>query len=230
MKIRILIIAMVMSSTFFGCATTPTKPVLSTDQSLTKDGYVQSKKNNFVVRIGKMSTSSRSDFNDIARYGLPIRITVANLSTSPIVFGPEQIQLIKNDHIAKPLTAQRLEQIKKNKQTRNTALNMLMGAMAFATAAVGGNSNDSALAASSQQQATDTLTYAIESHSTTHEYNEKYMNGLKEQYSNTLLQRVLLKPKKVADGLVYFENINTGDAFIIVVKTGSVEHRVVYEK
>lgn len=212
-----------------GCSTIPTKPALSGDQSLTQDGFIQSKKGDFVVRLKKVDISSE-DYRNIAKYGLPIRITVANLSNAPINFSPNNVLLYKNGQVAKPLTSYRLDEIKSSQQTRNTAWSLVNGALAMAVGVVGAVSGDSSLAQSTQQYTTDSINLTAQTHEATKQNTEEKMNALSKQVDDSLLQSTVLKPKGVATGVVYFENIKTDDPVEIIVKTGSVDHKIVYQK
>jgi hypothetical protein len=155
----------------------------------------------------------------------PLRITVANFSKASIDFSPNNILLYKNGHVAKPLTSYRLDEIKSSQQTRNTAWSIFNGALAMAVGVAGAS-----LAQSTQQYTTDSLTLTAQSHAATQQNTEEKMNALGQQVDDSLLQSTVLKPKGVATGIVYFENIKTDDPVEIVIRTGSVNHKIVYQK
>jgi hypothetical protein len=50
MKYQNLVCSGVITIMMVGCSTIPTKPALSSDQSLTQDGSIKSQKGDFVVR------------------------------------------------------------------------------------------------------------------------------------------------------------------------------------
>jgi len=229
MKYQNLVCASVITLMLVGCSTIPTKPALIGDQSLTQDGSIKSQKGDFVVRVKKVDTSSE-DYKNIAKYGLPIRITVANFSNAPINFSPDNVLLYKNGHAAKPLTSYRLAEIKSSQQTRNTAWSIVNGALAMAVGVTGALSGDTSLAQSTQQYATDSLTLTAQSHGATQQNTEEKMDALGKQVNDSLLQNTVLNPKGVATGVVYFENIKTDDPVEIIVKTGSIDHKIVYQK
>lgn len=229
MKYQNLVCGGVITIMMVGCSTIPTKPVLSGDQSLTQDGSIKSQKGDFVVRVKKVDTSSE-DYKNIAKYGLPLRVTVANFSNASIDFSPNNILLYKNGHVAKPLTSYRLDEIKSSQQTRNTAWSLVNGALAMAVGVTGAMSGDSSLVQSTQQYTTDSLTLTAQSHTATQQNTEEKMNALGQQVNDSLLQSAVLKPKAVTTGIVYFENIKTDDPIEIVIKTGSVNHKIVYQK
>ncbi|CAM4230249.1 hypothetical protein F901_02344 [Acinetobacter dispersus] len=229
MKYQNLVCGGVITIMMVGCSTIPTKPILSGDQSLTQDGFIKSHKGDFVVRVKKVDTSSE-DYRSIAKYGLPLHIIVANFSNASIDFSPNNILLYKNGHVAKPLTSYRLDEIKSSQQTRNTAWGIVNGALAMAVGVAGAVSGDNSLAQSTQQYATDSLNLTMQSHAATKQNTEEKMDALGQQVDDSLLQSTVLKPKGVATGIVYFENIKTDDPVEIVIQTGLVNHKIVYQK
>lgn len=185
------------------CSTVPTKAKLSLEQTLTNEGFVQSKKDNFVVRVSKVDTSS-TNYKDIAKYGLPVRIIVANLTDKTIHFGPNDIKIYKNNHEVSPLTATRIDQIKDRQKTKNAAWGLLNGALAITVGIVGATSGDTSLAQTTQQYAVDSINYTTQSHTATQQKTEDSMNALSTQLNSTLLQETDIQPKKIADGIVFF--------------------------
>ncbi|MCX5466184.1 hypothetical protein [Acinetobacter nematophilus] len=223
--IGILLITIILTA----CSTVPTKAKLGSEQTLTNEGFIQSKREGFVVRISKLDTTSNS-YKSIAKYGLPIRIIVANMSDKPITFGPTNITVYKNNQPVQPLTAARLDQIKDRQKTKNTAWSVLNGALAMAVGVVGATSGDTSLAQSTQQYTTDSLNYTAQSHMASQQNTDDRMSALSTQLNTSLLQEVVLQPRKTIDGVVFFENVKAGDSIVIKVRTDEIEHMVSYQK
>lgn len=215
--------------TLGACTTIPTKPVLGGGQSLTSDGYLKSKQGNFVVQVQKIDTSL-VEYRDIAKYGLPVRLVVANFSQSPINFSAQNVSLYKNGKLSKPLTASRLEEIKNGQHKRNAAWNFAQVALATAAGITGAMSGDMSVAQSSAELAENHINLASKSHEATKKFNEEKMDALSHQLQETLLKPVVLKQKEVTTGIVYFENIKNDDLVTLVVKTGPVDHHITYQK
>ncbi|WP_151806640.1 hypothetical protein [Acinetobacter bereziniae] len=211
------------------CSTVPTKAKLGSEQTLTSDGFIQSKRDSFVVRISKLDTTSNS-YQSIAKYGLPIRIIVANMSDKPIAFGPNNITVYKNNQLVRPLTAERLDQIKGHQKAKNTAWSLFNGALAMAVGVVGAISGDTSLAQSTQQYTSDSLNYTAQNHMASQQNTDDRMSALAFQLNEALLKGVNLQPKNVIDGVVFFENVKTSDSIIIKVQTGDKEHTIYYQK
>ncbi|WP_343682591.1 hypothetical protein [Acinetobacter baylyi] len=229
MKYQSILCGVIITFLMVGCSTIPTKSVLSGDQSLAKDGSIKSQKGDFVVRVQKVDTSSE-DYQNIAKYGLPLRITVANFSHAAINFSPENVLLLKNGKVAKQLTSYRLDEIRSSQQTRNTAWSLVNGALAMAVGVAGAVSGDTSLAQSTQQYTADSINLTTQTHAATQQNTEEKMNALGKQVDDSLLHPTVLKPKDAVTGMVYFEHIKTDDSIEVIVKTGAVEHKVVYQK
>lgn len=212
-----------------GCTAAPTKPQLGANQTLTTDGQLQSRQGDYVVRITKMDTQS-SDYRAISKYGLPVRVTVANLSKKKMTFGPEQVQLIKNGKTIDALTADSLEEIKKKKDRNDAIMAGVMGTLAFGVGVVGALSGDPSLAQTTQQQMVDSMTLTFNSYDQSTKYTADTMNALSHQVTSSVLNKTELKPKQVVDGLVFFEKVKTSDPITVVIQTASVEHRAVFLK
>ncbi|MEG0030759.1 hypothetical protein [Acinetobacter sp.] len=101
-----------------------------------------------------MDTTS-THYKEIERYGLPVRVTVANLSKKKLTFGSGQVQLIKNGMPINALTTTSLYDIQKKKDRNDAILAGAMGAFAFGV--VGALSGDTSLAQSTQQQMVDSI-------------------------------------------------------------------------
>lgn len=212
-----------------GCTAAPTKPQLGANQTLTTDGQLQSRQGDYVVRITKMDTQS-SDYRAISKYGLPVRVTVANLSKKKMTFGPEQVQLIKNGKTIDALTADTLEEIKKKKDRNDKIMAGVMGTLAFGVGVVGALSGDPSLAQTTQQQMVDSMTLTFNSYDQSTKYTADTMNALSHQVTSSVLNKTELKPKQVVDGLVFFEKVKTSDPITVVIQTAGVEHRAVFLK
>lgn len=212
-----------------GCTAAPTKPQLGANQTLTTDGQLQSRQGDYVVRITKMDTQS-SDYRAISKYGLPVRVTVANLSKKKMTFGPEQVQLIKNGKTIDALTADSLEEIKKKKDRNDKIMAGVMGTLAFGVGVVGALSGDPSLAQTTQQQMVDSMTLTFNSYDQSTKYTADTMNALSHQVTSSVLNKTELKPKQVVDGLVFFEKVKTSDPITVVIQTAGVEHRAVFLK
>ena len=212
-----------------GCTAAPTKPQLGANQTLTTDGQLQSRQGDYVVRITKMDTQS-SDYRAISKYGLPVRVTVANLSKKKMTFGPEQVQLIKNGKTIDALTADTLEEIKKKKDRNDKIMAGVMGTLAFGVGVVGALSGDPSLAQTTQQQMVDSMTLTFNSYDQSTKYTADTMNALSHQVTSSVLNKTELKPKQVVDGLVFFEKAKTSDPITVVIQTAGVEHRAVFLK
>lgn len=217
----------ILTMALVGCTTTPTKPLLGTNQTLTSDGQIQSKQGDYVVRIIKMDTAS-TNYKEIAKYGLPVRVTVANLSKKNFKFGPEQVQLVKNGKPINALTPTSLYEIQKKKD-RNDAI--IAGAMSvLAVGVVGALSGDTSLAQSTQQQMADSINLTFNNYDQSTKYTAGTMDALTKQVTSSVLGTTELKPKQVVDGLVFFEKVKTSDPITVVIQTAGVEHKAVFQK
>lgn len=212
-----------------GCAAAPTKPLLGTNQTLTSDGQIQSKQGDYVVRITKMDTTS-TNYKEIARYGLPVRVTVANLSKKNLTFGPEQVQLIKNGKPINALTTNSLYEIQKKKDRNDAIFAGAMGALAFGVGVVGALSGDASLAQSTQQQMVDSINLTSNNYNQSIKYTAGTMDALTQQVTSSVLNTTELKSKQVVDGLVFFEKVKTSDPITVVIQTAGVEHKAVFQK
>lgn len=219
----------VLTVALVGCTGAPTKPVLGVNQTLTADGQVQSRQGDFVVRITKLDTQS-SDYKEIAKYGLPVRVTVANLSKKKIIFGPEQVQLIKNGKTVDALTTATLEEIKKKKDRNDAIMAGVTGTLAFGLGVVGALSGDASLAQSTSQQMVDTMNLSFNTYDQSTKYTADTMSALSQQVTSSVLNKTELKPKQAIDGLVFFEKVKTSDPITVVIQTAGIEHRAVFQK
>ena len=211
------------------CTTVPSKPVLGTNQILTNDKQIQSKQGSYVVRVSKVDTKTQ-EYRDIAKYGLPVRVTVANLSKKPIKFGAENVQILKNGKPVPAFTTAGLAEIKRKKDRNEGILAGVMGALSVSVGVLGALTGDASLALSTQQQTEDSLNYTLQNYEKSTQYNADRMNALSHQVSSTVLNTTTLKPNQVLDGLVFFENIKTSEAMTIQIQTEDVKHIIVYQK
>lgn len=218
-----------LSMTLVGCAATPTKPLLGMNQTFTSDGQIQSKQGDYVVRITKMDTKS-NNYREISRYGLPVRVTVANLSKKNLTFGPEQVQLIKNGKPINALTVSSLYDIQKKKDRNDAIIAGAMGVLAVSVGVMGALSGDASLAQSTQQQMADNIHLTFNNYDQSTKYTAGTMDALTQQVTSSVLSSTTLKPKQVVDGLVFFEKVKTSDPITIIIQTASAEHTAVFQK
>ncbi|AXY60547.1 hypothetical protein QR674_06720 [Acinetobacter chinensis] len=211
------------------CAGVPTKPVAGLNQSLTSDGQLQSRQGDYVVRISKMSSRS-TEYKDISKYGLPIRVTVANLSKKPLKFGPENVQLTKNGQPVSALTVESLSKIQQKKDRNDAIWAGVVGTLAIGTSILGALSGDTSLAQTSQQQASESINSAFETYSQSTQYTSSTMDALSHQVTSNVLNTTVLKPKQVIDGLVFFEKVKETDPLVLIIDTNGMQHKVDFQK
>lgn len=100
----------------------------------------------------------------------------------------------------------------------------------MAVGVVGATSGDTSLAQSTQQYTSDSLNFTAQNHMASQQNTDDRMSALAFQLNEALLKGVNLQPKKVIDGVVFFENVKTSDSIIIKVQTGDKEHTIYYQK